>query len=650
MITARTTELVRVPDLRAFRSAIVERACTGTLVDTYDRLLVVPTRSAAAYLTRSIEQRWLEPDGAVALPGFATRSELYVMLAQRLSQAPLPLTAAEREVLMGVACRLAHEEGAKPPFRLRPSLIAEIVELYDTLRRNLKQIDTFERLAVGMLEPSVHDDRGAERLMRQTQFLVAAFRRFERLSQETEGADEHLLRQQLLSASPSRPWRHVVVAVGDRASDAHGLFPADWDLLARIHGLERLEVIVTDTVLAGALHERIHQMLPGIEEVRADPKESRPLPVLITPSGGALVHTERDREEEVAGFARWVRREARDLDRTALVVRRPLPYVYLARSVLASAGIPSQMFDALPLAAEPFAAVMDLVVAFVTSNFARGPGIALLRSPHLRVGSDDGEAMRVISRLDRALSEAGYLGGVDVLEHLVAVWDANTSGAGLPEAGRRYARRLLEAALELAPLRAPAPCAEQLDRLLGFLSAHERLPVDGDPLQPRLMRARGAVLEVLAGLRDAYARFDAEPVDLDTLAPMVRRWIDEHTFAPYTGRAGVHVVDADAARFGDFDAVQLAGLVDGEWPEGPRRNIFYPPGLLRELGWPSESQRLDARALGLQGSAAPAGDAPGRLDLHARGRRGRDGVAPAGCARRVCAEDDSSDRTGHSNL
>jgi ATP-dependent helicase/nuclease subunit B len=74
---------------------------------------------------------------------------------------------------------------------------------------------------------------------------------------------------------------------------------------------------------------------------------------------------------------------------------------------------------------------------------------------------------------------------------------------------------------------------------------------------------------------------------------VIRRWIDERTFAPYTGEGGVHVVDADAARFGDFDAVQLAGLVDGEWPEGPRRNIFYPPGLLRELGWPSESQRLD---------------------------------------------------------
>lgn len=54
----------------------------------------------------------------------------------------------------------------------------------------------------------------------------------------------------------------------------------------------------------------------------------------------------------------------------------------------------------------------------------------------------------------------------------------------------------------------------------------------------------------------------------------------------------MHVVDADSARFGDFDLVQVAGLVEGEWPESPRRDIFYPPALLRELGWSSEGERL----------------------------------------------------------
>ena len=40
-------------------------------------------------------------------------------------------------------------------------------------------------------------------------------------------------------------------------------------------------------------------------------------------------------------------------ERTAVVFQRPLPYLYLARSVFADAGQPYQALDSLPLAAEP---------------------------------------------------------------------------------------------------------------------------------------------------------------------------------------------------------------------------------------------------------------------------------------------------------
>jgi RecB family exonuclease len=577
-VAARATRLVRVPDLHAFRLAVADLACGGTPFDVRDRIVVVPTRAAAVYLTGSIETHRLGMDDAVALPGFATRAELQVALAQRLSHVPMPLTPAEREVLMGAACRTVRDAAPEPPFRLRPGLIAAVLDFYDTLHRNLKPLDTFERLALGMLEPGAADDRGAERLVRQTQFLVAAFRAFERLREESGGVDEHLLRRRLLADPAARPWRHIVVTIGDRAADEHGLFTADWDLLARIHGLARLDVVVTETTLAGAFHERIHQLLPGIEEVRFNTGGPGPRPILVVPPGGSLTHTTRDREEEVSAFARWVRSEPRALSHTALVVRRPLPYVYLAREVLRSAGVPSQMFDALPLAAEPFAGALDVVIACVASNFARRPSVALLRSPHFRFGLDYFD----IAALDRTLSDAGYLGGPDVLEAVVEKRNED-----------RAARCLLGAVQQLAPLRSVAPCAQHLERLLGFLREHELLPAAADPLRERLLRGRAAVLNVLIGLRDAYARFDAAPTDFEALVPTIRRWIEDRTFTPYTGEGGVHVVDADTARFGEFDSVQLAGLVEGEWPEAPRRNIFYPPALLRELGWPSESQRLD---------------------------------------------------------
>lgn len=593
MITARTTRLVRVPDLHTFRNTLADLARGGTPFDVRNRLVVVPTRAAATYLIRSIEHRFLRADDAVVLPDFVTRADLYVRLGERLARQPAVLTEAEREVLMGLACRTALHGGAEPPFRLRPGLIAEIVRFYDALQLNLKQVDTFERLALGMLEPGAAHDRGAERLVRQTRFLVAAFRHFERACRETGCVDEHLLREQLIADPAPRPWRQVVLAVGDRASDTYGLLPADWDVLARIPGLEQLDVVATDATVAGAFHERIHQLLPGIEETRVGTGE-RVSPVLLVPPGGGFTHTPRDREEEVAFFARWVRQEQRALDGMALVVRQPLPYVYVAREVLKSAGVPCQMVDALPLAAEPFSAALDLVFAFVTGNFARVPAIGLLRSPHFRFTTFGLERAPTspssIAALDRALSEAGYLGDIEALERLIATWDSASEPSSRT---RRIADVLLATARELAPLREEAPCAEHLDRLLAFLLTHERLPAADDPLRPRLLRGRAAVLDALTSLRDAHARFDPAPVDFDAVAAVVKRWIEAHTFTPYTGEGGVHVIDADSARFGDFESVQLAGLVDAEWPESARRNIFYPSVLLRELGWPTESERLD---------------------------------------------------------
>ena len=203
------------------------------------------------------------------------------------------LTDPEREVLAGVACRMAIDEGKEPPFRLRPGLVAEIVRFYDTLRHNLKDVDAFERLALGALEPGAAHDRGAERLVRQTRFLVATFRHFEHLVERTGRDDEHALRSALIAEPAARPWRHVVLGVGDHAFDRHGLLTAHWDLLARVPGLERIDLVATDGVVAGAFHERIHQLLPGIEEAHVAPDAERPAPVLLVPPGGALTRRRR---------------------------------------------------------------------------------------------------------------------------------------------------------------------------------------------------------------------------------------------------------------------------------------------------------------------------------------------------------------------
>jgi RecB family exonuclease/inactivated superfamily I helicase len=618
VITPRTTRLVRVADLQAFREAVIALATAGSPIGARDRLVVVPTRAAAMQLLRSLEDT-VPSGGAVLLPDMVTPDELVGALSARLDAGAPVLTGAEREVLMGVACRAAREAGAEPPFRLRAGLVAAALGFYDALRRNRQDVDAFERLARGALEPGASYDRGAERLVRQTRFLVLAFREFERRVADV-GVDEHGLRARLLRESSARPWRDVVLTVTDAVVDPDGLCSADWDLLSRIPGLERLTVVVTDAVLAGVLHERLHSVLPGIDEVRWTPPGPSRAPLLVMParsaSAGAsaeapadpaVVHVARDREEEVSAFARRVRQVSRDaghaaLDRHALVVCQPLPYVYVAREVLRSAGIPCQTFDALPLAAEPYAAAADLVLAAVSGNFARIPAVALLRSPlfglcagggRLQAARDDEVEAPDIEALDRALGEAGYLGGAEALERLIDAWRADGPATGRRVPATRAGVLLRGVVDELLPLRESGPVAGQLTLLLSFLTRHERRPEPDEPTRVRQLRARAAILGTLTSLRDAYARFDDTPVDFDELAGLVRRWIEAKTFAPRARESGVHLVDAASARFGSFDHVQLAGLVDGEWPQRPHRNIFYSAAILRELGWPLESERLD---------------------------------------------------------
>src|SRR5205823_10413694 len=99
--------------------------------------------------------------------------------------------------------------------------------------------------------------------------------------------------------------------------------------------------------------------------------------------------------------------------------KRPLPYVYLARDVFADAGIPYQTFDALPLAAEPYAAALDLVFEFVTSEFTREPVVALLSSPHFQFTVDGRPLGRFeIAAVNRAYSDEGYFGGAEHLQRL----------------------------------------------------------------------------------------------------------------------------------------------------------------------------------------------------------------------------------------
>jgi RecB family exonuclease len=584
-----------VPDLQAMHRTVAD--CVGADRASSTAVLV-PTAAAGDTLRQTLAKRGSIPDRV----DIVTRDEFYARLHASLEGAPAMLSAFEREVLLIRAAEAATAAGAPPPFRLRPGLVVQILLFYDELLRRDRSVADFDRLMTDSLLPSVEIDRGAERLFKQTKFLSAAFTELERLVERSGGMDEHALRDVLLRGSGPSAYARVVVTVADQSADPRGLWTADFDLLARLQGLEALDIVATENVLAAGFHQRVHDVLPGIEEQRCG-DAARP-PALLTPPSKSSEPPSRwfvcrDREEELADVARFAA-ESHMPHRIAAVFQRPLPYLYLARSVFSDAEQPYQALDALPLAAEPFAAALDVVFEFVLAEANRASTIGLLSSPHWRFQELDGpdlSARQQVSALDTLLRELKYLGGWDRLTALKSDLGRQRDRKG-PRSYRRYAAGAVLAAIAageaLQPLRDAVTASGQIEALLAFIRTHER-PSDPDaPWSSRHLRARAAVMTALESLAAAHGRHDNRPLPLERLAGGVRRWIEAQTFAPRTGSDGVLLLDAPAAAYADVDDLRLMGLIENDWPERARRSIFYPANLLTQLGWPTETDRLNA--------------------------------------------------------
>jgi RecB family exonuclease len=606
VITPRTTRLVRVPDLQTFRRALVALADAVPSDRLSDAAIVVPTQAAARVLRRTMANG--SSRGASATPKLLTREQLYDTLHGRLSDPPRRLTAFERDAMMQAAAIPAAAEVGNLPFQLRPGLVAEILRFYDQLRRQSQQVRRFEELISEALGGDT-DDRGAVRLIQQTEFLARTFREYERLVVASGACDEHTLRHLLIAETPADGIRHIVVTVSDWIADPAGLFVADFELLARLPGLETLDLVSTVGSLGSGFHERIHNWWPGLEEMEGATLlvSSAPVrPQLARPpidESDELWTTHRDREEELLAVSRRLRSEARSdeaWNRVAVVFKRPLPYLYIAPDTLGAAGIPYEVFDALPLAAEPMVSAVDLILDAVETRFSRESLVALLGSPHLKA-TDDGSVLLKTSlgELNHALSDARYLGGLDRLQVLSAhPKDVSTEPA--------FAL-VLAVAEELAPLLDRAPASQQLGVVSAFLERH-LVPLDADdPFAEREERARSTVTRILTGLADAHRAHHDPLWSVDDLAGALRRWIGDETFFGSANEGGVCLLDDQAARYGEFDDLTIVGLIENEWPERPRRNIFYPPTLLKALNWPSEKDRHaadDARFLDLLASAS----------------------------------------------
>jgi RecB family exonuclease len=538
---------------------------------------------------------------AAILPDLLTRDDWIGRIHAAVPGAPALLTRLEREVLLERAARLtlARPRLRRPPFSLRPGLIAAMLDFYDELKRRQRTIRRFAQVLFEELGGERGTDRGSEGLVDQTRFLGFTFLAYERLLAAGAGLDEHALRTQVLVHQPPLDIDHLVIAVADHPADPSGLWPADFDAIGRMQGLPDVEVVMTDEAHDAGFRDRLEHELPGVTETRAPDVPWSPR--LVAPAGADRpIFVSRDREDELRNVARAIRADAEEAllrARTAIVFHRPLPYLYLAQQVLTDAGVPYQAFDALPLASEPFAALLDLVIAVARTDGGREASIALLRSTLVDFEHDGMPVgRRGASALEAVLSARRTAGGAASFPAEVDAFAAGPRPGRIDLAAARRAAAVAAASAEtLASYRTARSASSQVSVLADFIRRHERRPDRTDRSAERQLRARAAVLGVLDGLADACRRHDDRPRPHDDLSALVHHALEVHTFAPRRGHAGVHLVDAVAARFGEFDRVHLVGLVDVDWSERPRRTVFYTGGLLAALGWPQPRQAADAQ-------------------------------------------------------
>ena len=223
-----------------------------------EALVIVPNRAAVRQIDRTVSR---SPDGG---PRFLTRDELYDELHARLG-GPRRLTAFEREAIAQSAAVQAANAAPELPFRVRPGLVAEMLKFYDHLRRQSQAAARFGELIEQAIGTDTSSDRGRSDASADAVPRARLCRVQERAT--ASGAyDEHLLRARLIEKPLSAPPARMVVTVADWIADPDGLFVADFDLLARMPGVESIEIITTEATLASGFHQRLHEWLPGLEE------------------------------------------------------------------------------------------------------------------------------------------------------------------------------------------------------------------------------------------------------------------------------------------------------------------------------------------------------------------------------------------------
>jgi hypothetical protein len=591
-VTAPKSEIVlcRGPrGVSSFAVRTVRRLLDRDPLSATRTLVLVPTTAAAHLFRRQLEDALLRRRSAVALPAITTPWDLLQSLAERTGGRVRLVDPLLREALLERAFRRADEHGDRPPFLVRSGLARHVLQFHDALRLRANASDGlasfFARAALELDDP---EDEGARKLAAQTRFLEASLEGYRRDLEELSLVDPPGARERL--RDEILPFERALVLGSDT------LEPLDFDLLGNAPGLQEILLAVSES--AAELPEAIARRFRAI---RAAGEDRRGPPRFLLPAGFETAFLSRDREEVLTDVARLLKLLEDDgrlppLHRVAVVVPRPLPYLYLAKKVFSEAGIPHQIQDSFPLAAEPFVAATDVALELVAARAHRAASLALLRSPFFSFPGVSGIEVAAFDEYTLHYRESGGVERWLYLQERLTRSPVQPMLPGIEGFDRETralpaVRALVAASEALAPLAETDPLTGKVECLVRFLEVYGRLPASPSTTE-RSLRARRAFLSILERLADA-ARFVGDPpIDFASFRDKLRRAIESHTFALRTGEAGVQIVDARSAPYGAFDVVVLLGLNEGEWPVRSERNIFYPPWLLKDFGWASDREHL----------------------------------------------------------
>ena len=441
--------------------------------------------------------------------------------------------------------------GAEPPFQLRPGLVAEMMRFYDQLRRQGQSVDRYEELLVESLDAD--SDRGAERLLRQTRFLAASYRAYEQRLAALPPSTSTALRAHLIQRRPPP------IRCGTSSwPSATGLpirmacSPSISICSRECRASSEIDVVATDRA-ARIGFRPAHPRLAARARRGRRPRRSacgpRPCRGCVAPDredGDARVGSRRDREEELVAVARRAgpRRRPRSDPRPWCSRGRCRTSISRARCSAARGFRIRRRHAAARRRAGGGGARSDHRVRLVGVHACRGAGAAPIAAAFVwrarlsrrgLAGLDRGDARAAVSRRDRRLCARSSR---------TSSGDAEVA----PRRGGRRARRGRAAAAdELRPRRRQLGCA--LVDVPRRLARRTQTPASD-------RRGRAAIVGVLQSLAAAHASHGdhGDRRRIDDLAPDIRRWIEEQTFdRTMEARTGVHLLDAQAARFGDFD-------------------------------------------------------------------------------------------------